>query len=178
MEHYIPQAPVCGLLQGTCRGVCERCCQQYLKGYPMQQDVNGWHAMQDVKAHLNGRPFNGVELVVCGDGPVHEVGVQVVHPQLLQRLPGRPLAHARGSCCAAASAHTSRFKSPEHRDGQPRPRLQCLPWGLVMYVCKQASTCFECQQKGQRSSFIEMCLSSIVSTACLPVQGTLKAGTL
>ena len=61
--------------------------------------------MQEVKAHLNGRPFNGVELIIRRDGPVHEVGVQVVHPQLLQRcLAG--LSHARMALVVQLRVHT------------------------------------------------------------------------
>lgn len=67
--------------------------------------------MQDVKVHLNGRPFNGVELVVCGDGPVHEVGVQVVHPQLLQRfLAG--LSHTRVALVVQLRVHIQAGLNP------------------------------------------------------------------
>ena len=48
----------------------------------------------------------------------------------------------------------------------------------MIYVCKQASTCFGASKKGSANIFFELFMSSIVSTVCLPVQGTLKAGTL
>ena len=47
-----------------------------------------------VQGHLNGRPRQHIELVVGGEGPVHEVGVQVVQAQRPQRLLAR-LSHAR-----------------------------------------------------------------------------------
>ena len=87
----------------------------------MQQDANGWHAMQDVKAHFDGRPFNGVELVVCGDGPVHEVGVQVVHPQLLQRLLAG-LSHTRVALVVQLRVHTQAGLDPLTTETASRAR--------------------------------------------------------
>ena len=68
------------------------------------------HAMRDVKAHFNGRPLNGIELVICGDRPVHQVGVQVLHSQLLQRLLAG-LPHTRMAPVVQLPVHTHHTKS-------------------------------------------------------------------